>query len=86
MKKTVTGIMLIGTVVLTGCATPDAEYIAYKQKLAASGDQTPLTGSLVNKQRTERILRAVGNKEYNEDRVVNSLGNELAIKDRKGAN
>jgi hypothetical protein len=82
MKKYVAGAVLIGTFGLTGCAT-DPAYIAYRQKLAATSDPTPLTGSRVNIDSTERILRAVGNKEYNEQRLVNSLGNEIALKDKR---
>jgi hypothetical protein len=78
MKKTVTGMVLMGSVVFAGCATPDAEYIAYRQKMAAAGKYSTLTGSMFNGDSTPHTLKIVGNKEYNDNRVINSLGNEIA--------
>lgn len=64
-------------VVLASCAT-DPAYMAYRQKVDASGKYATLTGSLSNGDSTPHTLKIVGNKEYNDNRVINSLGNEIA--------
>jgi sulfite reductase beta subunit-like hemoprotein len=69
-----------------GCARPYLAEIGlvgrtpgrYNLYLGAAFD-----GSRLNKLSTERILRAVGNKEYNEQRIVNSLGNEISLREKR---
>jgi len=83
MKKYITSIALSGAVAVTGCAATDPTYVAQREKMAVMEDSSPLTGSRLNKLSTERILRAVGNKEYNEQRIVNSLGNEISLREKR---
>jgi hypothetical protein len=83
MKKSVTSLALFATVAVAGCASPDLNYVAQREKMAVMEDSSPLTGSRLNKLSTERILRAVGNKEYNEQRIVNSLGNEISLREKR---
>ncbi|MBL8523880.1 MAG: hypothetical protein JNN20_09335 [Betaproteobacteria bacterium] len=65
-------------VLLAGCAI-DPAYVAYRQKQDALGKYATLTGSLSNGDSTPHTLKIVGNKEYNDNRVVNSVGNDISL-------
>ena len=43
MKKSVTSLALFATVAVAGCASPDLNYVAQREKMAVMEDSSPLT-------------------------------------------
>jgi len=78
MKKYFAGAVLISLVGMAGCAST-AETEAYR-KYRASQDagQETLTGSRLVKPTTERMVGAIGNKEYNELNLHKGIANSVA--------
>ena len=64
-----------------GCAGVDPTYADSKKAAAANGDEPNfLTGSRLSKPTTERVVKAVGNNEYNETNKHTSIGNSVGAK------
>ena len=62
-----------------GCAGVDSSY-ADAKKAAAAEEPNLLTGSRLSKPTTERVIKAVGNNEYNETNKHTSIGNAIGAK------
>jgi hypothetical protein len=77
MTKYFAGAVLIGVVGLAGCASP-AETEAYRKYQAErdAGKET-LVGSRLIKPTTERVVKAVGNDEYNQENQHTGIANKF---------
>jgi hypothetical protein len=81
MQKILFGALVLGLMFVGGCATVDTNYgEAKKAAAAANGEPSLLTGTRLPKPTTERVLKAVGNNEYNETNPHTSIGNSAAFK------
>ena len=80
MNKVFAGAVLVGLISVAGCAvTPEGE--AYmKYRAAQDAGQEALTGSRLIKPTTERMVGAVGNKEYNELNLHKGIANTVGGK------
>ncbi|MEO8102652.1 MAG: hypothetical protein ABI790_09005 [Betaproteobacteria bacterium] len=80
MNKYFTGTLLFAIAGLAGCAST-AETDAYRKSRAtpAAGQET-LVGSRLVKPTTERIVKAVGNNEYNQENQHRGIANEVGAK------
>lgn len=77
MNRYFVASMLVGIVALTGCAsTGDNEAYRKYQAERDAGKET-LVGSRLVKPTTERIVRAVGNVEYNQDNQHTGIANRF---------
>ena len=78
MNRYFASAIFIGIAGLTGCATT-AESEAYqKYRAARDADQETLTGSRLIKPTTERMVGAVGNKEYSELNQHTGIANRVS--------
>ena len=76
MNKIFAGAAIIGILGMAGCAsTEEAE--AYRKSHAAN-DKEALTGSRLIKPTTERMVGAIGNKEYTELNLHKGIANSVA--------
>ncbi|MEP7155480.1 MAG: hypothetical protein ABI905_06885 [Betaproteobacteria bacterium] len=80
MKKVWVFAVTASLVGLAGCATK-AETDAYvKYKASQTTDGETLTGSRLVKPTTERMVGAIGNKEYNELNLHKGIANSVGDK------
>ena len=63
-----------------GCAGVDTNYVESKKAAAANGEPDLLTGSRLSKPTTERVVKGVGNNEYNEANQHRSISNTVGAK------
>ena len=81
MNKFLAGAIAFGLLAAGGCAGVDPSYVEAKQAAAAKGEEPNLlTGSRLSKPTTERVVKAVGNNEYNETNKHTSIGNAIGAK------
>lgn len=81
MNKVLAGAVVSGLMVVGGCASVDPSYADAKKTAAANGEEPNLlTGSRLSKPTTERVVKAVGNNEYNETNKHTSIGNTVGAK------
>jgi len=77
MNKYLMGAIAIAIAGLAGCATT-AETEAYKKYQASrDADKETLVGSRLIKPTTERMVKAVGNTEYNQDNQHTGIANRF---------
>ncbi len=80
MKKYLAVVFASALMAAGGCATVDTKYVESKKAAAANGEPDLLTGSRLVKPTTERVVKSVGNNEYNETNKHTSIGNALGAK------
>lgn len=81
MNKYLAGAILIGIVGFTGCAsTAETESYQKRHQAAKDADQETLVGTRLAKPTTERVVKAVGNNEYNRDNQHRGIANEVGMK------
>ena len=81
MNKFLSVGLVVGLLAAGGCAGVDAGYAEAKKTAAAQGEEPNLlTGSRLSKPTTERVVKAVGNNEYNETNKHTSIGNAIGAK------
>jgi len=82
MNKFLCGAALSGLLAMTGCATVDQSYVDARKAAAARGEAPLLTGTRLTKPTTERVVKSVGNNEYNETNLHTSIGNASVFKEK----
>lgn len=80
MKKFLLSTAVLAVLGLAGCAV-DPNYANSYPKVAADRDAEPITGTRLPKPTTEKLVKAVGNKDY-KDEQPKSIHNDGP----KGAN
>lgn len=81
MKKYLLGAVVAGLFVVGGCAADPNYAKAKAAEIEKNGQADALTGSRLVKPTTERVVKAVGNKEYTESgNVHTSIGNAVGAK------
>lgn len=81
MDKLLIIVVTSSLLALGGCAGVDPTYADAKKVATANGDEPNLlTGSRLSKPTTERVVKAVGNNEYNETNKHTSIGNSVGAK------
>jgi hypothetical protein len=81
MKKYFVSAVVLGLFALGGCATDPNYAKAKAADIEKNGQADALTGSRLVKPTTERVVKAVGNKEYTEaGNVHTSIGNAVGLK------
>ena len=81
MNKFLSVGLVVGLLAASGCAGVDAGYVEAKKTAAMQGvEPNLLTGSRLSKPTTERVVKAVGNNEYNETNKHTSIGNAIGAK------
>ncbi len=79
MNKYLASAIVVGIAGLAGCAST-AETEAYqKYQAARDAGQETLVGSRLIKPTTERLVKAIGNNEYNQDNQHTSIANNKAL-------
>ena len=79
MNKFLLAAVTLSLLATGGCAGVDSSY-ADAKKAAAAAEPNLLTGSRLSKPTTERVIKAVGNNEYNETNKHTSIGNAIGAK------
>lgn len=81
MVKYLASIAAVAAIGLSGCATtePQAAATGQAQAAAPKGEKQTLVGTRLERKTTERIVRSVGNTEYKETNLHQSLANNPAV-------
>ena len=82
MNKFLCGAAVTVLLATVGCATVDQNYVDAKRAAAARGEASLLTGTRLTKPTTERVVKSVGNNEYNETNLHTSIGNASVFKEK----
>ena len=80
MNKCLAVAVASALMVAGGCAGVDTNYVEAKKAAAANGEADLLTGTRLAKPTTERVVKAIGNNEYNETNKHTSIGNTIGAK------
>ena len=80
MRKYLLSAAVLGLFALSGCATDPGYAEAKRVAIEKNGQPDALTGSRLVKPTTERVVKAVGNNEYNQTNQHTSTGNAIGQK------
>jgi len=82
MKKYFAGAVVLSLFALGGCATDPGYAQAKAAAIEKNGQADAITGSRLVKPTTERVVKAIGNNEYNETNAHTSIGNAVGLKSK----
>ncbi len=77
MRSIWLGLTIAGLTVAAGCATTPETAQTTNGFQVVKADNLPYTGSRLQKATTERLLKSVGNREYNETTFHTSISNQI---------
>ncbi len=77
MKKLLVCAVVVGVAGLAGCATTEESEAYQKYRASRDAGQETLVGSRLVKPTTERLVKAIGNNEYNQENQHRGIANSL---------